>query len=62
MSSNNAVLSLPSMANPANITSEADTAPFQPSPVEPVGGFWRGRIGKDPASGASGVYGAYRAV
>lgn len=62
MSSSNAVLSLLVMACPANITRKDDIAPFQPSPVTPVGGIWRGGIGKDPASGASGVYGAYRAV
>jgi hypothetical protein len=58
MSSNNAVLSLPSMANPANITNKAGIAPFQPSPV----GLVAPQIGKDPAKGVGGVYRAYGAV
>jgi len=58
MSSSIAVLFMSSMANPANITSEARNAPFQPSPV----GGLAPQIGKDPAKGVGGVYGAYRAV
>ena len=58
MSSSNAVLSLPSMANPANVAREASTAPFQPSPVGPHSPQAR----KNPASGASGACGACGAV
>ena len=58
MSSRYALLFMPSMANPVHITSKDYIAPFQPSPEGPPAP----QIGKDPASGASGVYGAYRAV
>jgi hypothetical protein len=58
MSSSNAVLAMSVIANPANITSEAHIAPFQPSPEGPTAP----QIGKDPAKGVGGVYGAYRAV
>jgi hypothetical protein len=58
MSSRYALLFMPSMANPANTTSEARNAPFQPSPE----GGLAPQIGKDPAEGVGGVYGAYRAV
>jgi hypothetical protein len=58
MSSSNAVLAMSVIANPANITGEARNAPFQPSPE----GGLAPQIGKDPAKGVGGVYGAYRAV
>ena len=58
MSSSNAVLTLSSMANPAKLARRGHIAPFQPSPVGPTAP----QIGKDPAEGVGGVYGAYRAV